>query len=711
VRRTVAEPIGGVRERRGASGARPRRDVTATSLPAVAWLVILSLLVLGPLLAPGYLLLLDAPTGPAQPSLAFLPLPSRGLYSVGAPTSVFVTAATQAIGLVAPQLVNKLLIALAIVAGGSGLYRFARRTLRLSRVPSITAATFFVINPFVYDRLLAGQLFLILGYATLPWVLLTWLAIATDSKAHALYKAIAWSFCIGLVSVHFGAIAALLTIAAVIASPRALLRRLRDIATVTGWMLLLNAYWLLPSALAGEATRLGVSNPAAFASRPRSDAVIAHLLLLQGFWRTEFRTPLSNAPVVFLTAFTVLALLATLGVVEAYMTPRWRRAAVSLTVTTVIAVVLAAGTSYRPTASLTTALFGRMPGYALFREPQKWLAVLALAYAVFMGVGLQRLLEWLRRRGVPLLLGASPLIPLIATPSLLWGFGGQVAVSSFPSDWERAAAMVQAEPGPLLFLPWHEFQPFSFAGSRILRTPADHYFPTAVRMSHDDEFAQRRTAETTDPRERYVALILHHRGSIRHLGHLAAPLGVRYIALAHEADASDYGFLSRQRDLHLLIAGRALDLYENRAWTGSTYSLRPSSGVASLAQLTADSRAQLRAAHDLSEWPPLVPAGKADAEPPLSHGSFLRRTITDVRGPAVGTDDSCLDGWQLDGRQAGCHLGAFAAFPKPDGQFLPQAGSRSIQLLGYLLSGIAAAAGLWALRTPARITHRGGHQH
>jgi hypothetical protein len=132
------------------------------------WFLALALLVLGPLLGHGFLLLLDAPTGPRPSWPAFFPLPSQGLFSAGAPVSALAQFAVTCLTIPAPELTNKGLVVLIIVVGGLGMFRLASEQLRVGAVPATVAGTLFVVNPFVYERLISGQLYLMCAYAFLP---------------------------------------------------------------------------------------------------------------------------------------------------------------------------------------------------------------------------------------------------------------------------------------------------------------------------------------------------------------------------------------------------------------------------------------------------------------------------------------------------------------------------------------------------------------
>src|SRR3990172_9072845 len=129
------------------------------------WFVALAVLVAGPLLGSGHLLLLDFPSGPRFPNASFLPLPSSGDVGNAIPT----VAVHSVLRSIHPLLPEKLFLLAPIVLGGAGAARLVRRRLSRGRLPALYAGTLFAVNPFVYDRYTAGQLYLLLAYALLPW--------------------------------------------------------------------------------------------------------------------------------------------------------------------------------------------------------------------------------------------------------------------------------------------------------------------------------------------------------------------------------------------------------------------------------------------------------------------------------------------------------------------------------------------------------------
>jgi hypothetical protein len=297
--------------------------------------------------------------------------------------------------------------------------------------------------------------------------------------------------------------------------------------------------------------------------------------MLHGFWRIEFVTPLQAGKSLYLLTFLPLACASFAGVIHATTTQRWGRAANALLVSCLVAAFLGMGPSFPVTEPLARFMFERVPGYGIFREPQKWVALVALGYAVFAGVGLELIARMLERwrAAAAHVVGVAVVLPLIATRLMLWGFDGTIADSHFPTDWERVDDITANAPGSILALPWNLYQPIGFAGERTIANPMPHYFRSDVVVSKEARLFVADETRPSDPRDTYVQAIMNQRRNVEDLGHLLAPLGIRYIVLAHVADWSTYGFLERQDDLEPVFAGDDMTLYENAAWVGDTYGM------------------------------------------------------------------------------------------------------------------------------------------
>jgi heme exporter protein D len=143
--------------------------------------------------------------------------------------------------------------------------------------------------------------------------------------------------------------------------------------------------------------------------------------------------------------------------------------------------------------------------------------------------------------------------------SLIWGLGGGVRVSHYPRAWYAADRLMGPGDESVLFLPWHQYQPFSFTAARSVATPAGAFFRRPVLSSDAPELGEVRT-NSASARMAYLDRLVAAGGGGR-FGHLIAPLGIRYVALAKDRESESYAWLGRQPDLRPVLRTAELDLY------------------------------------------------------------------------------------------------------------------------------------------------------
>ena len=117
------------------AGPLPRSRHLPAAL-AWLWFVGLALLVAGPLLGGGHLVLLDFPARPEYATLSLVPLPSSGEARNALPVLALYAALRE----LWEPLPEKLVLLVPIVVGGIGFFRLATRTLGLGALAEFTAS-------------------------------------------------------------------------------------------------------------------------------------------------------------------------------------------------------------------------------------------------------------------------------------------------------------------------------------------------------------------------------------------------------------------------------------------------------------------------------------------------------------------------------------------------------------------------------------------
>ncbi|MFE3057378.1 hypothetical protein [Nocardia sp. NPDC059239] len=268
----------------------------------------LALIVLGPLLGSGYLLLRDAVSTPRS----FLTDSALGLGDA-APRAVPQDALI-AVGstVVDGGLLVKAILLTALWLAGWGAACLARDLLRVSLGPQLVAATVAIWNPYVAERLLQGHWSLLTGYAALPWIAL----LATRLRARS--ATAGRSGALGMWAALAGCLAAagLTPTGSLLAGLVALLLVGKQNLPVTAALWILSAApWLTATALSGAGAE--PSDPAgiaAFAARAEPWlGTLGSLAGLGGIWNST-AVPGSRTTFFALAATVLLLALVATGV-------------------------------------------------------------------------------------------------------------------------------------------------------------------------------------------------------------------------------------------------------------------------------------------------------------------------------------------------------------------------------------------------------------
>lgn len=518
-------------------------------------------LVFGPLARGGAVLMLDWVVGP-RPSLGNL----WGFPDLlaGVPFHLSVVGMLHSFPLGVASLVP---MAVAIVLASWGILR-----LTGSLFQGIFAALLFTMNPFVYDRMLAGHIGLLLGYALLPILLSTLLRSRSSVLRDAVWVGLIAVILVAL-SLHFiflvGVIFIVVVITSAIRHDRSVPTKILRAGIVIG---LLSVYWLIPSvgSLSGL-DRVAGSDVRAFRTVVDPQiGLLANASGLYGFWHREWPLPKDGIPgwwVLMLAMFVVICAGAWLGLRD----PERKWLSLTLVLCGVAGFFLALG-DQGPTGPLFSWMFDHVPGFKIMREPQKFLGLLVIAYAFFYGIGSEWLVNGFRKNwakaALALLLIA---LPCIYTYKMFWGFNGYVKPSKFPASWAQADKMMGEGPEKALALPWHLYMSFPWTQDRLVANPLSSYFHRETIVGDNIEVGDIET-QSTNPRSKYIEDVMARWLGTKNFGNLVAPMGVRYILLAKEDDWMDYRWLEQQEDIRLVREWEDLRLYENMVAAPTAYS-------------------------------------------------------------------------------------------------------------------------------------------
>ncbi len=445
--------------------------------------LLLALLVVAPLMGPGYLLLRDAVSTPRS----YLSDSALGLISAprATPQDFAVALASRCVD---GGIVVKALLVVGLWLAGWGAARLVAKVLpEAGASGQFVAITLAIWNPYVGERLLQGHWSLLLGYGCLPWVATTVLMMRSADAAErpgstALFGLAFWIALAGLTAT--GLILAATVGLVCVAAPGAGPPRWRCAVATLGCALLAALPWLTAAALGlSSMDRIWSRTPdvAAFAARAEPGlGTLGSLASLGGIWNGE-AVPASRA-----TLFAVVSAAALLAVVATGLPALVRRrAAVPLLVLATVSVLVPAASATGLGLAVLHAVINAAPGLGVLRDGQKWVALAMPGYALAGGAAVLTLRRWLGFLGpaVPALLCCTAL--LLSLPDLAWGVGGKVEPVHYPTDWATVAAVINNDPAEVAVLPADTMRFFAWSGPAPVLDPLPRWVRADVLVTGD----------------------------------------------------------------------------------------------------------------------------------------------------------------------------------------------------------------------------------
>ncbi|WP_227985059.1 hypothetical protein [Nocardia spumae] len=447
----------------------------------VVYSLALALIVVGPLLGSGYLLLRDAVSTPRS----YATDAALGLGDA-APRAVPQDGLLAALSVIVDGgIVVKIVLVVALTAAGWGAARLARALLRVSLAPQLVAATVAIWNPYVAERLLQGHWSLLTGYAALPWTVLFARRIGIHSvlvdRMGTMPALRRWLMLAGVL-----AAAGLTPTGSLLAGLVAVLTvgRRNLLGTIGVWLLSASP-WLVATALSGSGAE--PSDPAgvaAFAARAEPGlGTLASLAGLGGIWNGD-AVPDSRT-----TWFAIVATLVLLGTVLSGVfavatagDPATRHPRRMLLALAAVSILLPALGATAWGLSIGESVIEWIPGAGLLRDTQKYVALAMPAFALCAAAGCRTLAACARRGGTKAetsnTVAAQPLVAvlyvaalILTLPDLAWGIGGALRPVHYPAAWQRVADIVDG-PGDVAVLPAGMFREFPRSGRVPVLDPA-----------------------------------------------------------------------------------------------------------------------------------------------------------------------------------------------------------------------------------------------
>ncbi|MGA8331201.1 MAG: hypothetical protein WB777_18175 [Mycobacterium sp.] len=533
----------------------------------------LALVVVAPLLGPGYLLLRDAVSTPRS----YLSDSALGLTSAPRATPQDFAVAVASHGIDGGVVVKALLVA-GLWMAGWGAARLVATVLPESGVGGqFVAATLAIWNPYVGERLLQGHWSLLLGYGCLPWVATTMLRLrsAESDSWHGFFGLALWIALAGLTPT--GLILAATVALACVGGPGVGRSRWLCAAGASAISVVAALPWLTAAMLAlssRDHVWAHVPDVAAFAARAEPGlGTLLSLASLGGIWNGDAVLDSRTTHFAVVSALVLLTLV-TVGIFSLTR----NRMALPLLVLAAGSVLLDAAMATGPGLAVLHAAVKAAPGLGLLRDGQKWVALAMPGYALAGAGAVPVLRRWLRPAAAALVCCTALVLSL---PDLAWGAAGKVEPAHYPADWTTVAAVINHDPAEVAVLPADTMRRFAWSGPAPVLDPLPRWLRADV-MSSGDLTISGAIVRGEGDRARDIQRLLLEGAEPQQLrdagvGWLVVELGT----------PGDMGRAARTLDLlPVTYRGRDLALYRvGGATAGASANLRRTAVIAHLAWL------------------------------------------------------------------------------------------------------------------------------
>jgi len=376
-------------------------------------------------------------------------------------------------------------IFLSIFAIGSlGLYLLLKPYPKPVYLLSVALLCF---SPFVYERIMMGQFFVVLSLTSLPLTLyFTQRFLSSPSLSTA------WQPTLALTLVNMQPHGLIINTSLTLAylAIHALLNRkaLPSLSTpylqFIALLFIFNLYWLLPYILLPSPTIFSAIDSSHLDFfQPRTSSNLNTLVKsagMYGSWReNSMKLAYVNPPFGTMDAwkgfsvlFIVFLIFLSLYALLQHPTPLF----LALALGWLLGILLATGISHPWTSWLFDFLFAFVPLFSGFRDSNKWVETVAIAYAVLAPIGLS--LAFKKKNLLP----ACALVIILALvynyPAI--GLDGQLKPSIIPSEYLTMRSLA-APTGQTIYLPWMLYNTYNwsmaFGIDGRIAAPAKFGFP------------------------------------------------------------------------------------------------------------------------------------------------------------------------------------------------------------------------------------------
>jgi len=411
------------------------------------------------------------------------------------------------LGLIIPVwLVQKII--LLVLFFNIGYLAFKYLPVGANKPVRIFSALIYLVNPFVYSRFLAGQWTVLMAYAFLPLFIHCLFIFEEKNDFKSCLKLFGSLFLISIFSIHLFAMSVMIlavwfiysfTKNLVLNNKEKAKAILKNIAICGILFLIISSYWLIPAINRSKPIeqRFDISHWQAFsASGYKNISPILNVVSLNGFWGERnpwaryFLWPQDYS--IFWISFSLIMIFILIGIVEGFKDKEKKCKAIFFFLLGALAFIFSTGAGDTIFKNINLWIYEHISFWSGFRDSQKFSGFLALSYALFAGLGLAKIVDFVEKKKASIkdiFLSLIFLIPIFFGFLVWGGFHKQIQPVWYPASWFEAREVIESDKSDyrVLFLPWHGYFSLKFNNSIISASPAVRFFGNKIIASKNVE--------------------------------------------------------------------------------------------------------------------------------------------------------------------------------------------------------------------------------
>ncbi|HEX9804693.1 MAG TPA: hypothetical protein VGA67_03355 [Candidatus Dojkabacteria bacterium] len=475
----------------------------------VIYFFALAILILGRLLRGGYILTFDMVFAPGMH-----PAKEPGLFTIHEYLISFFAQ------IIPADILQKIILLIIFTTIGSGMFLLSKKLFKNTFV-GLISGTIYLLNPFVYERFLAGNWQFLVGYAMLPifiYFLIDFYYKDYSNKIFLIILAI-WGFASVMSQHHFllfGVVFASATFLKLVKEIY-IKKELHKLSKTAVFSLFISLLFIAALYIYSKNLEFAENQLLFFAASTNRDfGVVENLLYLSGFWAQPslFDHFFENSILLKLlwTAFLLCAIMGAGFVMFKNLIPFFRKVNKnifdgfpklklnkeynSILILILLIGILGYGLSLGlngTVGKIYSFFFTDIPLLRGMREPQKFLSLFALSYSILIGfffvslknffVMIEKEFKFKEKNRIILNRSLGILILIIFLAGgipLLNAANSQLSITTYPDSFIEFNEILENSDDPkILILPWNAYFDFNWNERRIV-DPSPIYFDAEV---------------------------------------------------------------------------------------------------------------------------------------------------------------------------------------------------------------------------------------